>query len=64
MWSRHWNTADLGAKQELNFHPERSFFKRGKKKSHGQDPGSKKGVAKSECFPWRDARAPALTCVH
>ena len=29
-----------------------------------QDPGSREGVAKFECFSWRDARVPALTCVQ
>ena len=29
-----------------------------------QDPGSREGEAKFECFPWRDTLVPALTCVQ
>ena len=65
MWSRHWETADPKAERELNLRPERFVFKCGNGGNHmEQDPGSREGVAKFECFPRRDALVPALTYVQ
>ena len=61
MWSRHWNTPDPRAERKLNLRHERLFCKRG---NMVQDPESRDGATKFECFPWRDTRVPAVACVQ
>ena len=52
MWSRHWKTADPRAERELNWCPEKLFFKRENRRKTNhivQDLGSREGEAKLEC---------------
>ena len=51
MWSRHWKPLDPRAELELNLHPQRFFFPcENRQIPMVQGPGSREGVAKSECF--------------